>query len=110
MKAMSASETMVKESMTAASLKTARPAPNSELPLRSVVSNWAGLVANGVLSFVLTPLLVHALGDVPPLATAIAISPFFAQTAPPSGRADRKYFSQKLHGFARLWQTMRQFQ
>ncbi len=50
--------------MTAASLNPARPTQNSELPLRSVVSNWAGLIVNGVLSFVLTPLLVHALGDV----------------------------------------------
>jgi len=47
-----------------APLNTARPASSPELLLRSVVSNWAGLIVNGVLSFVLTPLLVHALGDV----------------------------------------------
>jgi O-antigen/teichoic acid export membrane protein len=62
MKATTANETMAKEPMTAASLKTT--APKSKLPLRSVVSNWAGLVVNGLLSFVLTPLLVHDLGDV----------------------------------------------
>jgi O-antigen/teichoic acid export membrane protein len=55
---------MVKESMTAAPLNPTRYVPSSELPLRSVVSNWGGLIVNGVLSFVLTPLLVHALGDV----------------------------------------------
>jgi len=31
--------------------------------LRSVFSNWAGLVINGVVSLVLTPILVHGLGD-----------------------------------------------
>ncbi len=31
--------------------------------LRSVVSNWAGLVISGVISLVLTPILVHGLGD-----------------------------------------------
>ena len=61
---MTANEVMVKESMTTASLNTARSAPGPELPLRSVVSNWAGLVVNGLLSFALTPLLVHGLGDI----------------------------------------------
>jgi O-antigen/teichoic acid export membrane protein len=56
--------TKVKEPMTTASFNPASPAQRSELPLRSVVSNWAGLVVNALLSFVLTPLLVHGLGDV----------------------------------------------
>ncbi len=62
-KAVNAGETNAKESMTGASPNPTSPARRSELPLRSIVSNWAGLVVNGVLSFVLTPLLVRGLGD-----------------------------------------------
>src|SRR5260370_17229799 len=31
--------------------------------LRSVLSNWRGLIVTGVISFVLTPILIHGLGD-----------------------------------------------
>ena len=50
--------------MTAASFNPGGAVQRSDLPLRSVVSNWAGLVVNALLSFALTPLLVHGLGDV----------------------------------------------
>ena len=44
----------------ASSIPSPQPA---SLPVRSVASNWAGLAINAVISFLLTPLLVHGLGD-----------------------------------------------
>jgi len=31
--------------------------------LRNILSNWMGLIVTGVISFVLTPILIHGLGD-----------------------------------------------
>lgn len=46
---------------TTSATDTARPARKSAL--HSVLSNWAGLAVNTVLSLALTPILVHGLGD-----------------------------------------------